>query len=198
MSSSNCCFLTYIQVLLMFIWYRLKLVWHLLLFSCSIMSDFLRPCGLQCAWLPCSSLFPGVCSNSCPLNWWCHPTISSSAISFSSWHQAFPASGSFPITWFIVSGGLTIRASASVLPMNYSRLISFMIDWFDLLDARRTLKSLLQHHSSKAYILWCSAFFMVQLSHPYMTTGKTIAWTIRNFVAKVICLCILIHCLGLT
>ena len=182
----------------MFIWYRLKLVWHLFLFSCSIMSDSLWPCGFQCARLPCSSLFPGVCSNSYPLNRWCHPTISSSAIPFSSWHQSFPASGSFPIRWFIVSGGLSIRASASVLPMNYSRLISFMIDWFDLLDAQRTLKSLHQHHSSKASILWCSAFFMVQLSHPDMTTGKNIAGTLRKFVGKVICLCILIHCLGLT
>ena len=77
-------------------------------------------------------------------------------------------------------------ASASVLPMNeYSGLISFRIDWFDLLAVQRTLKSFFQHHSSQASIPRCSAFFMVQLSHPYMTTGKTIALTRGTFVGKV-------------
>ena len=76
--------------------------------------------------------------------------------------------------------------SFSISPFNeYSGLISFRIDWLDLLAVQRTLKSLLQHHSSKASILWCSAFFMVQLSHPYMTTGKTIALTIRTLVGEV-------------
>ena len=76
--------------------------------------------------------------------------------------------------------------SFSISPSNeYSGLISFWIDWFDLLATQGTLKSLLQHHSSKASILQRSAFFMVQLSHPYVTTGKTIAWTIRTFVGKV-------------
>jgi len=76
--------------------------------------------------------------------------------------------------------------SFSICPSNeYSGLISFRIDWFDLLAVQRTLKSLLQHHSSKASILWCSAFFIVQLSHPYMTTGKTIALTRRTFAGKV-------------
>ena len=80
--------------------------------------------------------------------------------------------------------------SFSISPSNeYSGLISFRMDWLDLLAVQRTLKSLLQHHSSKASVLWCSAFFMVQLSHPYMTTGKTIALTIH--------LCFLIHCLHL-
>ena len=72
----------------------------------------------------------------------------------------------------------------SVLPMNIQGLISFTIDWLDLLAVQGTLKHLLQHHSSKASILWHSAFFMVQLSHPYMTTGKTITLTIQTFVAK--------------
>ena len=77
----------------------------------------------------------------------------------------------------------------SIRPSNvYSELISFRIDWFDLLAVQETLKSLLQHQSSKASILWCSAFFMVQLSHPYMTTGKTIVLTIQTFVAKVMSL----------
>ena len=79
--------------------------------------------------------------------------------------------------------------SFSISPSNeYSGLISFRIDWFDLLAVQGTLKSLLQHHSSKASILWCSAFFMVQLSHPYWTTGKTIALTRQTFVGKVMSL----------
>ena len=79
--------------------------------------------------------------------------------------------------------------SFSISPSNeYSGLISFRIDWFDLLAVQGTLKSLLQHHSSKASILWCSGFFMVHLSHPYMTTGKTIALTRRTFVSKVMSL----------
>ena len=80
--------------------------------------------------------------------------------------------------------------SLSISPSNeHSGLISFRIDWLDLLAVQGTLKSLLQHHSSKASILWCSAFFIVQLSHPYITTGKTIALTRRTFVDKVMCLC---------
>ena len=120
---------------------------------------------------------PGACSNSCPLSQWCHPPISSSVIPFSSCLQSFPASGSFPLSQFFASDGQSIgvSASASVLPIEYSGLISFGIDWLDLLAVQGTLKSLLQHHSSKASILQHSAFFVVQLSHPYMTTGKTIA-----------------------
>ena len=77
----------------------------------------------------------------------------------------------------------------SISPSNeYSGLISFRMDWLDLLTVQETLKSLLQHHSSKASILWCSAFFIVQLSHPHMTTGKTIALTRRTFVGKVMSL----------
>ena len=79
--------------------------------------------------------------------------------------------------------------SFSISPSNeYSELISFRIDWFDFLAVQGTLKSLLQHHSSKASILWCSAFFIVPLSHPYMTTGKSIALTRWTFVSKVMSL----------
>ena len=85
-----------------------------------------------------------------------------------------------------VSGGQSIGASAP--SSEYSGLISFRINWFDILAVQGTLKSLLQHHSSKASILRHSAFFMVQLSHPYMTTGKTIAFTTQTFVGKVISL----------
>ena len=116
----------------------------------------------------------------------CHPTISSSVIPFSSCLQSFPASGSFQMSQFFASGGRSIgvSASTSVLPKN-SGLISIRLDWLDLLAVQGTLKSLLQHHSSKASILQCSAFFIVQLSHPYMTTGKTIALTRWTFVGKV-------------
>ena len=107
----------------------------------------------------------------------CHP--------LSSHRQSFPASGSFPMSQFFASGGQSIgvSASASVLSMN-SGLISFRMDWLDLLAVQGTLESLLQHHSSKASILWHSAFFIVQLSHPYMTAGKTIALTRQTFAGN--------------
>ena len=154
------------------------------------MSDSLQPHGLQHTRLPCPSPAPGACSNSCPSSWWCHPTISSSVVSFSSCLQLFPASGFFPISHFFVWGDLSIGASAlaSSLPVNIQGLISFRMDWLDLLAIQGTLKSLLQHHSSKASILRPSAFFTVQLSHPYMTTGKTIALTRWTFVGKVMSL----------
>ena len=113
---------------------------------------------------------------------WYHPNISSSVISLSSGLQSFPASGSFQMSQFFTSGGQSIGVSSfSISPSNeYSGLISSRIDWLDLLAVQETLNSLLQYHSSKASILWHSAFFMVQLSHPYMTIGKTIALTRRT------------------
>ena len=90
---------------------------------------------------------------------------------------------------FSASGGQYWSFSFSISPSNeYSGLLSFRIDWFDLLAVQGTLKSLLQHHSSKASIFWRSAFFIVQLSHPYMTTGQTIAFTRWTFVGKVMSL----------
>ena len=161
----------------------------LLLFIHSVVSDSLWPHRLQHARLPCPLPTSRACSNSCPLSWWCHPTISFSVVPFSCL-QPFPASGSFLMSGFFVSGGQSIGASAwaSVLPNEYPGLISFRIDWFDLLAFQRTLKTLLQYHSSKASILQCSAFFTVQLSHPHMTTGKTIALTKRTLVSKVMSL----------
>ena len=137
------------------------------------MSNSLQPHGLQHASPPCPSPTPRVYSNSSPLSWWCHPTISSSVVSFSSCLKSFPASGAFQMSQFFTSGGQSIgvSASASVLTVNVPDLISFRMDWLDLFAAHRTLKSLLQHHSSKASILQLSAFFIVQLSHPYMTIG---------------------------
>ena len=148
-------------------------------FNRSIVSNCLWPHGLQHARLPSPSPAHRAYSNSCPLSRWCHPTISSSVIPFSFCLQSLPASGSFPISQFFTSGGQIIGASASAIsPSNEnSGLISFRMDWLDLLAVQGTLKSLLQHRSSKASILQCSAFFIVQLSHLYMTTGKTIALT---------------------
>ena len=114
-----------------------------------------------------------------------HRAISSSVVPFSSRLQSFPASGSFLVSQLFATGGHKYWSfSFNICPSNeYSGLISFWIDWFDL-AVQGTLKSLLQHHSSKASVLWRSAFFTVQLSHSYMTTGKTIALTRRTFVVK--------------
>ena len=130
----------------------------LLLFSHPIVSNSLRPHGLQHARLPCSSPSPGACSNSCPLSQWCHPTISSSVIPFSSCPQSFPASGSFPMSQpphqvvKVLEFQLQHQSFQWIV-----RLISFRMDWFALLAVQGTLKSLLQHHNSKASILWHSA-----------------------------------------
>ena len=157
-------------------------------FSCSVMSNSLLPHGLQHARLPCPSPIPEAHSNSCAFSRWCHPAISSCVIPFSSCLQSSPASGSFQMSQFFASGGQSIgvSASTSVLPMNiHSGLISFRMDWLDFLAVQETLRSLLQHHSSKASVLRDSALFIVQLSHPNMTTGKTMALTRQTFVGKV-------------
>ena len=115
--------------------------------------------------------------------------FSSSVVPFSSCLQSFPASGSFLRSQFFTSGGQSCNFNFSISPSNeYSGLISFKIDWLDFLAVQGTLKNLLQHHSSKASILRCSAFFIVQFSHPYMTTGKTIALTRLTLFDKVMSL----------
>ena len=101
--------------------------------SRSVVSGSLWPHGLQHARLPCPSLSPRVYVNSCPWSWWCHPTILSSVTPFSSYPQSFPASGSFPMSCLFASGSQNIGASASASVREYSGLISFRIDWFDLL-----------------------------------------------------------------
>ena len=127
--------------------------------------------------------------NSCPLSRWCHPTISTSVVPFSSCPQSFPASGSFPTSQLCIRWPNYWSFSFSISPSNeHPGLIFFRMDWLDLLAVQGTLKSLLQHHSSKASILRLSALFIVQLSHPYMTNGKTIALTRRTVVDKVMCL----------
>ena len=147
-----------------------------------------NPHGLQHARPPCPSPTPRVYSNSCPLSQWCHPITSFSVIPFSSHLQSFPASGVFQMSQFFTSGGQSIgaSASASVLPMNIQGW--FPLGLTGLILVIGTLKSILQHHSSKASIIWHSTFFMVQLSHPYMTARKTIALTIWTFVGKVMSL----------
>ena len=105
------------------------------------------------------------------IHWWCHPTISSSVIPFSSCLQSFPASGSFQMSQLFAWGPKYLSFSIS---FSNEGLISFKIDWLGLLAVQGTLKSLLQHHTSKESVLQCSAFFIVQLSHPYMTIKMTI------------------------
>ena len=156
-------------------------------FSRSVVSDSLQPHESQHARPPCPSPTPGVHSDSHPLSRWCHPAISSSVILLSSGPQSLLASESFPMNQLFTWGGQStgVTALASLLPKNTQ-------DWFPLewtgwisLQSKGLSKSLLQHHSSKASILHHSAFSIVQLSHPYMTTGKTIALTRQTFVGKV-------------
>ena len=151
------------------------------------MSDSLRPHELQHARPPCPSPAPGDYSNSCPSSRWCHPAISSSVVPFSSYPQSLPASGSFPISQLFAWGGHSNGVFSFIIsPSNeHPGLMFFRMDWLDLLAVQGTPKSLLQHHSSKVSIFRHSAFFTVQLSHPCMTTGKTIALTRWTFVGKV-------------
>ena len=163
----------------------------LLLSRHSVMSDSLKLHGLQHTRLPCPSPSPGVCSNLCSLDQWCHPpshplsSLSPPAFNL-SWHQDL-------FQWVSSS-----HQVAQVLELQHQSfqwvtvLICSRIDWFALCAVQATLKNLLQHHSSKASIFWRSAFFMVQLSHPYMTTGKTTALTRQSN------LCFLIRYLGLS
>ena len=150
------------------------------------MADFLQPHGLQHARLPCPSPTPVVAQTDVH---WVGDAIQPSH----PFHPLLLMPSVFPsIRVFSSESVLHIRwpnywsFSFSISPSNeYSELISFRIDWVDLLEVQETLKSLLQHHSSKASILHHSAFFIVQLSYPYMTTGKTIALTRWTFVGKI-------------
>ena len=152
------------------------------------MSYSLWPHGLHAVCQPSLS-FTRVCSNPWPLSWWCHPT-------FSFCHPLLILSSIFPsIRVFTNESAFCIRwpkywsFSFNISPSNeHPGLNSSRMNWLDLLAVQGTLKSLLQHHSSKASILQCSAFFIVQLSHPYMTTGKTKVLTRWTFVGKVMSL----------
>ena len=148
----------------------------------------MRPHELKHTRPPCPSPTPRVHSNSCPSSWWCNPAISSSVVPFSSCPQSLPASESFSVSQLFAWGGQStgVSALASFFPKNTQGWSPLeWMGWLDLLAVQGTLKSLLQYYSSKASILQCSAFFTVQLSHPYMTTGKTIALTRQTFIGKV-------------
>ena len=148
------------------------------------MFNSLQTHGLQHTRLPCPLPSPRACSNSCPSSLWCYPATSFSVVPFSSCLQSFPASGSFLISQLFTSGGPKYW-SFSISPSNeYSALISFRMNWLDLLAVQGALKSLLQHHSSRASIVQHSAFFIVQFSYPYMTTGKTVPLSRQTFVGK--------------
>ena len=146
------------------------------MFSCSVMSDSLWPHGLQHASLPCPSPSPSACSNSCPLSWWYHPTTSSSVVPFSSWLQSFSGSESFPMNHLFTSGGQRIGDSASV-PMSIQDWFPLgLTDWLSLQSqglSRVFSNTTVQKHQ----LFGTQAFFMIQLSHPYMTTEKNIALT---------------------
>ena len=130
--------------------------------SHSVVSNSLWPHESQHARPPCPTPMPGVHSDSHPSSQWCHPVISFSVVPFSSCPQSLPASGSFPVSQLFTWGGQStgVSALASFLPKNIQGW-SFRMDWLDLLEVQGTLKSLLQHHSSKASLLWCSAFFTI-------------------------------------
>ena len=155
-------------------------------FSRSVMYTSLQPHELQQVRPPCPSKTPGVHPNPCPLSRWYCSTISPSVVPFSSLLQSFPALESSNESILRIRWPKYWNFSFSISPSNeHPGLISFGMDWLDLLAVQGTLKSLLQHHSSKASILLHSAFSIVQLSHPSMTTGKTIALTRGTFVDKV-------------
>ena len=147
------------------------------------------PHGLQHARPPCPSPTPRACSYSCPSSRWCHPTISSSVVPFFCL-QSFPASGSFQKSQFFPSGSQSsgVTAPASVLTKNIQGWFPLGLIGFYLPEVQGTLMSLLQQQNSKTSILWHSAFFMFQLSHLYMTTGKNIALALKIFVGKVMSL----------
>ena len=144
-------------------------------FSLSVVFNSLWPHEPQHTRPPCPSPTPRVYPNSCPLSWWCHPTISSSVVSLSSCLQSFPVSRSFQMNQFFTSGGPEYWSfSFNISPSNeHPGLISFGMDWLDLLAVQGTLnKESSPTPQFKALILLCSAFFIAQLSHPYMTTEK--------------------------
>ena len=151
------------------------------------MSDSLRSHGLQHTRLPCPSPTTRACSNSCPSSQWCLPTILSSVVPFSSCLQSFPASGSFPISQFFATGGQSIgvSSSASVLSMNIQDRFPFGLTALISLQSKglwRVFSNII--YSSKAPVIRSSSFFMFQLSHPCMTTGKTIDLTRWTLLAK--------------
>ena len=159
-------------------------------FHCSVAKLCPKLCNCMDCSMPGSPVLQYLLeSDSCSLCWWCYLTISFSATPFSFCLQSFPASESSSESALRLRWPKYWSFGFSISPSNgYSGLITFRIDWFDFLAVQGTLKSLFQHHSSKASTLWHSAFFMVQLSHSYLTPGKTIALTLWTFVGKLVSL----------
>ena len=158
---------------------------YFITFSEQFSSDSLWPHELQHARPSCPSQTTRVHPNSCASSQWCHPDISYSVVPFSSCPQSLSASGSFPISQIFTWGSQILEFQPQHQSFQWTpRTGPFRMDWLDLLAVQRTLKSLLQHQSSKASTLRASAFFTVQVSFPNMTNGKTIALTGRTFVRK--------------
>ena len=158
-------------------------------FSCSVMCDSLQPHEPQYARPPCPPPTPRVHPNPCPLSRWCHPAISSSVVHFSSCPQSFPASGSFPVSQFFTPGGQSIGVSAwtSVLLMNVQDWSpSGWTGWISLQS--KGLSRVFSNTTVQRHQFFSAQLSLVQLSHPYMTTGKTIALTRQTFVGKVMSL----------
>ena len=153
------------------------------------MSDSLQPLDCSTPGFPVHHQLPSVLKFMSSESVMPSNHLSLFVIPFSSCHQSFPASGSFLMSQFFASVGKVLELKLHYQSFQWIFRTDFLeIDWLDLLAVQGTLKSLLQHHSSKALILQCSAFFMVQSSHPYMTTGKTIALTRWTFIGKVMSL----------
>ena len=153
------------------------------------MFDTLWPHGLQHSRIPCSSLSPQVCSNSCPLSWWYHPTISSSVVPFSSCLHSFPASGSFLMRWLFASGGPSFGASISapVLPMNIQGWFPLELTGLISLQSKG-LSGVFSNTTVQKHQFFGAHHFYSPTLHPYMTTRKTIDLTRWTFVSKVMSL----------
>ena len=167
--------------------------WQVLLFIRSVMSSSLRPHGLQHSWLPCPSLSPRVCSNSCPLSRWCHPTILPSVVPFSSWPQSFPASGTFPVSQLLASGGQNIgaSASASVLPTNIQALFPLRLTGLISLQCKRLSRVFSNTTVQSISFSMLSLFYGPTLtsirdywkSHSFNYTNLVMTgWTTLNFI----------------
>ena len=157
-------------------------------FSHSVVSHSLQPHGLQHTRISCPSPTPRGYSNSCPLSRWCHPTISSSNVPFSCF-QSLPASGSFPMSWFFPSSGqsIVVLASALIFPMNIQDL--FTLGWTGLISLKsKVLSRVFFNTTVQKHQFFGTQLSLVQLSHPHMTTGKTIALTGWTFVGKIMSL----------
>ena len=154
------------------------------------MSNSMQHHGLHNTRLPCPSPTSGACSNSCPLSRWCHPTISFSVIPFSSYLQSFPASGSFPMSQFFTSGGQStgVSPSASFLPKKCQGWSPLEWTGWTSLQSKGLSRVFSNTTVQKHQFFVTQLSFTVQLSHPYMTTGKTKALTRWTFVGKVMSL----------